>query len=201
MFRRVLCAKIFFMSVFLLITSPAWCIQKIDASEAIVKAKKSVRERGWQIAFVSNTGVTDSVTASSIRSPQEALMDANGKAGQWVVEFFKDTPKSISQGGKKGKAYPLRRVLVTAMEVSDLPDTELGVPNTLPKLDDRYIASIERATKLAMSKVSGKYDLMSIASDVRSSGMCNWVFRFYNAKRGNVVGKIAISGDGRNVVN
>lgn len=108
---------------------PTTSITKISSDYAVEKAKQFVGSSGWVLANISNTGVvSQNITSSRLRSLAEGLMDKDGKAGQWVVEFYKDTPKSVEEDGKKGFNYPYKIVLVTANGAEPGgPDIDEGV--------------------------------------------------------------------------
>jgi hypothetical protein len=174
----------------------------ISASDALNSARKIIKAPEWKLLSISNTGVAGgSVTSEQLRGPEEALMRADGKAGQWVVEFFLDSPKQITEGGVSGKSYPLRRVMVTAKKISELAKTDIAVPKKLCELEERFVSSIDKARALAIKNAKKEFDVVSVASRVDSSGGCFWVFRFYNLKTGNVVANITVSGDGARVTN
>lgn len=173
---------------------------RITASQALESARKVVTGKEWLLAFLSNTGVTDSVTSEQFNGPEEGLMLPDGRAGQWVVEFFKDTPTTVSEGGRTGKSYPFRRVLVTATKSGMLPELDLAVPQNLSVLKEEYVAALETARKLATSQVKAKYDIMSVESLVKSDGQCSWVFRFYDLKTQKIAAVITTTGDGRKVI-
>jgi hypothetical protein len=162
----------------------------MSISEAKDKAQAPA---GWKLAFVSNTGVTQSVTAHG--GGASALMDAQGKAGQWVFEFYDDKPTPIEEDGRKGTSYPFKTAAVTPDGVSWLPDTDLKVPKKLAELSGAALTGIDKARDVAAGKVA-KFDLMSVASDVNSDGKCIWRFRFYDLKSGEVVSKVGVGADG-----
>ncbi len=170
---------------------------RLSAAQAIEKAKSVVNTPDWQVAFVSNTGVTSPVTSGDFNNAEEGLMLPDGTAGQWVIEFFKDSPKTISEGGRTGKSYPLRRVLVTSQKVSELPKSDLAVPEKLVAIKPEYISMIEKARQFATSNSKEKFDVMSVSSNVKSNGEASWEFRFYDTKSGEAVNSITVSGDGK----
>ena len=170
---------------------------KIGVQQAVAMARKTVKDSSWQIAFVSNTGVTQSYTTERIRTPQGAMMNKDGKAGQWVVEFYKNSPKKISEGSRQGFAYPFMAVLVTGQSAEAMPDAELAVPKALKPLKADAIGNLERAYGAAVSRMKGKFDVATVGSDVRADGSCSWRFRFYDLKKQNIVDKANISCDGK----
>jgi hypothetical protein len=161
-------------------------VQRLSISEA---KEKAVPPSGWKLAFVSNTGVTQPVGGGA-----SALMDAQGKAGQWVFEYYNDKPTPVEEDGKKGLSYPFKAAVVKPEGVSWLPDTDLAVPKKLAELGGETLATLEQARNVAAGKVS-KFDMMSVASDVNSAGTCVWRFRFYDLKSGEVVGKVGVGSD------
>lgn len=170
---------------------------KISAAEAIQKAKNSGKTSGWQIAMLSNTGVTSAATSNEIDSPEAGLMNPDGKAGQWVIEYFKDNPKSVSEGGRTGKSYPFLRLIVTANSVSQLPSDDITVPTKLVDLKQQYISALDTARQTAISGTKSKFDVMSVESSVKSDGNTSWEFRFYDTNAGEVTDNITVSGDGK----
>lgn len=175
-------------------------LNRITAADAVKSALQYINNSEWEIAFLSNTGIPSSVTSSHIQSAADGLMLSNGHAGQWVVEFFKDSPTIIKNNGKEGNSYPFRRLLVTAKGVEELPESDLGVPNRLAQLKSEYIDAFDKALKLAISDSKERFDIISASSDVRSSGECFWRFRFYDLQSGNIVNQINTSGDGKRIV-
>lgn len=173
---------------------------KLTGKQAIDAARKIVKGSEWQIAFLSNTGVTQSYSTEKLKSAREALMKKDGKAGQWVVEFYKNSPKDINEGGRKGVAYPLRAFLVTSNSASEMPTSVIKVPKQLPPLKSDYINNLDKALGLAIKQVKIKFDVCSVASDVRSDGTTSWRFRFYDMSKENIIAKVNISGDGNGVL-
>ena len=175
-------------------------MQCVTAAQAVQSAINTINNSEWQIAFLSNTGVTSSVTSQQFSHNEiNALMLPNGQAGQWVVEFFKDSPVGIERNGQVGKSYPFRRVLVTINGASELPESSMGVPNKLVPLEFRYINSIDSARTLAIFESKIRFDAISISSDVRSNGDSFWRFRFYDLQSRSIVHKVCVSGDGINI--
>lgn len=173
---------------------------RLSAAQAIESARKRVPGSDWQLAFLSNTGVPSSVTSQQMAGPEQGLMTRDGKAGQWVVEFFKDTPKAVSEGGRTGKSYPFKRVLVTATSAEELADSSLTVPQNLSSLKPEYVSALDTARNTAMSNAKDNIDILSVASDVKSDGTTTWVFRLYTLKNQDTFEKVTVSGDGKKVV-
>jgi hypothetical protein len=151
---------------------------------------------GWKIAFISNTGVTESYGSNVSRVDAIALPD--GSAGQWVIEMFKDTPKPVSEDGRTGFAYPFQAIVVTAANVEAAPDIDLKSAAKLVALDP-VLGALQTALAAAKAKVTKKYDKLSIASDNRQ-GVIYWNFRFYDLKTQDIVAAIQVSGDGKTVL-
>jgi len=172
-------------------------VQRIKASVAIRKAINIINNPKWRIAYISNTGVTGSVTSNKINKLQDGLMLQDGSAGQWVIEFFEDAPIKIVDGNREGKSYPFRKFIITANDITELPESKLNVSNKLPELNKGYLDAMELALKLAIEKNKEKFDVISVASDVISNGDCYWFFRFYDISGDNISNKIIVSGDGK----
>lgn len=130
----------------------------VTAAEAVEAA---AREHGteWQLTALSNAGVVGgSVAAAGLHGPAEALMRPDGQAGQWVVEVFRDAPTPVSQGGRSGFAYPLRRFAVTAADATELPESEVAVPQRLAALPADCLAGLDDARALALRENGARFD-------------------------------------------
>jgi hypothetical protein len=173
---------------------------RLSAALAVTMGRNAIPGNEWKLAFLSNTGVTDSATSKKFNSPAPALMQSDGTAGQWVLEYFKDTPTPVEHDGQKGQSYPVRRLIVTIGETSELPEASLGVPTKLAPLSDACLAGIDPGRKRALAQNKAAFDVMSAASNVKSSGECSWTFTFYNLKSGGPVNRITVSGDGKTVM-
>jgi hypothetical protein len=110
---------LFIVSVFCLVS--VFCIRpgsaqsRITAAQAIKAVKSTMNAPGWEIAFLSTTGVTESHLAEEFRNTKgKGFLFPDGTAGQWIIEFYKDTPKTVSEKGRSGYAYPFARILATA---------------------------------------------------------------------------------------
>lgn len=163
-------------------------IEKITIQQAVEKAKKTMGNQGWEVAFISNTGVTQSVTSEKIRKPADGLMSPDGKAGQWIVEMYQNKPITNA----KGFVYPLRIFIVTANDASEIPENNLGVPRKLVPITNQKLMSFDKGLKEALVRIKKKYDVLSVASDMKTDGNLHWVFKFYNLKSGEIVDKITI---------
>ena len=168
---------------------------RITAKLAVARARKALASSAWQVAFLSNSGVTQQVLS---QDPDNGLMHPDGTAGQWVVETFKNSPKPYRENGQTKTSYPFQVVDVSAGGAELLPASDDGivVPQVLPTLKPQYLDGLDGARKLAMQQVHTKFDVLSASSDVRSDGSCRWRFRFYDLKQQIMVGKVCVSGDG-----
>ena len=176
-------------------------VTRITASQAINSARQVIQGPEWQLLSLSNTGtVAGSVTSEQFHSPNEALMLSDGKAGQWVVGFYRDSPAPVSDGEQTGFSYPFQRVLVTAQRNTELPEIDLAVPKKMASLKMEFVTALDSARQLATRQVKTPYDVMSVASWVSSEGECSWFFKFYDVKKGQIVGKVRVSGDGRKLM-
>lgn len=180
---------------------PVSAMTKISAADAIARANKAVGSNAWKIAFISNAGVTGgTVQARGVENLLDGFMDRNGLAEQWVIEYFKDSPKPYAEGGRKGVVYPKKTVVVTASEVS-VDDSDIAVAAKVSPLNPRYIGAMESARQLALARAGQKFDAVSVSSDAKHDGTCFWMFRFYTKKNGgSLVATVAVTGDGTNVV-
>ncbi len=171
----------------------------ISITESLIKIWEEVDASEWEIAFISNTGVTQSYTAEGISNPMEALLSPDGKAGQWVVELYKDEPETFSDGEREGIGYPFQPVLVTSQKASLMPETILGVPAQLMPLKKEYIEAFPQALELSIDNVNINYDRISALSNVMATGECNWVFRFYDISTRQLTALVLVSGDGQTI--
>lgn len=169
---------------------------KFPIQEAIKKAQEKAGKE-WKIILISNTGVSQSVTAEGIESAEEALMSKDGKAGQWVVELIKDPPKSIKAENPEGKMvdaneYEFKVISVTKKAgASELPESTMTLPKpqTPIVITENHINAFDKALKLAQANTKEKYELLSATYHKG-----NWIFKFYGKE--DVVAGIEISGDG-----
>ena len=172
---------------------------RITASLAVARARKALASPAWQVAFLSNTGVTQQVLS---QAPDSGLMHPDGTADQWVVEAFKNSPKPYRENGQTKTNYPFQVVAVSAGEAELLPASDDGivVPKVLPPLKQQYLDGLDGARKLAVRQVRTKFDVLSASSEVRADGSCKWRFRFYDLKQQTMVGKVCVSGDGTRIL-
>jgi len=172
---------------------------RITAGVAVARARKALASSAWQVAFLSNSGVTQQVLS---QADDNGLMHRDGTAGQWVVEAFKNSPKPYRENGQTKTNYPFQVVDISEGGAELLPASDDGivVPKVLPPLKPQYLDGLDDARKLAMRQVKANFDVLSASSDVRSDGSCKWRFRFYDLKRQAMVGKVCVSGDGTRVL-
>ena len=131
-------------------------VPRITASQAIETARKIIKDPEWQLADLSNTGsvypykaMSKAVGTENFRNPDEALMLYDGRAGQWVVGFY--------------KALRLRRILVTAQSAVELPEMEF--PGKRLLLKKEIVAALDSARKLAIASARKEhvyYDVISV---------------------------------------
>lgn len=181
--------------------APAASFDRITAQQAVAKALQAAKEDGpgpWKVAFLSNTGVTQSVSGEESRGADGGLVHADGTAAQWVVELYTDSPKPVSQGGRNGFLYPFVVCRATSRTASLLPGSEMAFPSKLSPVPppDRLNA----ARILAMQQVKGQFDVCSAASDVKPGRPASWRFRFYDLRSKDIVAKVHVSGDGKKVL-
>src|SRR4051794_38241025 len=116
----VVCLFLFFFP------SPSAAQNRLTASQAIKDVKSTIDTPGWEIAFLSTTGVTESFLGDEFENAKgKAFLYPDGTAGQWIVELYRNTPKPVSEKGRSGYAYPFTRILVTAKAVYGLDRSEL----------------------------------------------------------------------------
>lgn len=165
----------------------------IRAEEAVEAARRVARNAHWQLGFVSNAGVTCSVTSPVYGDPDESLMQPDGTAGQWVVEFFR-TPYATAANRRW---YRIRSIVVTPFDVDVLPDDEFGQVEELWPLRDRDLAGLDTARRWAVRQVRKPYDALSVASDARRDG-CSWEFTFLRRRfpraSQEIVGRVRVPG-------
>jgi hypothetical protein len=161
--------------------------------------------RPWQLAFLSNTGVMESVVGPGMTSPEDGLMRPDGTAGQWVVEVCGTNPQLVSRetasGIQTGHQYEYKRMVVTRHGVSvsdDSPTTcAFAVPLEQCPLSPDIMAAYESARTLAVRFAKLDFRLMSVALN-RPSGGTEWRFRFYNSQ--DLLLVVRVSGDGSRVI-
>jgi hypothetical protein len=160
----------------------------IDAWKRIEPVAKA---GSWKVAYISNTGVSQTLVSMNIHGATNRLMNENGDGGEWVFEMFKDTPKAITHEGKKGWEYPFTALVVTATGVETMQVDSLSVPKKLHELGEGVTYNMNTHFQNAAQdqKAKKKYDFAS-ATTVVSAEDCTWLFKFYDVSSGEIVGKI-----------
>jgi hypothetical protein len=174
----------------------------LTAGDAIAMATELLGRGGdadsWQICFLSNTGVTARLLSPDITSPQAGLMKRDGRAGQWVVEVCGLKPVQVTENGRHGYAYPLRRILCTAAAATATETPErliLPAPLT-PRLQHATFAQAgEHARALAIQAADTDFLLMSA---LLNRALGHWLFRFYDAR--DIIARVTISEDGQRLI-
>jgi hypothetical protein len=178
---------------------------RVTAAEAFRLAVAHLGDDGqhWQLGFLSNTGVIQ--TTDKPRLPvHEALMRADGTAGQWVVELCGTTATPVMEGTRSGFEYDYRVLLITAGVVETITATDtcaMTTPLARSPLPPRFGNAIrdiyEDAHALALQNAGVEFELMSVALD-RPPGGARWRFRFYGGEE--IVARVWISADGTRVI-
>lgn len=129
------------------------CETPVTGPEAVSLVQAAVADPSWKIAYLSNTGVLQSIVASPTAMDDRAamLMRPDGRSCQWAVDLFRDEPTPVEQEGQQGLEYPLHTYTVWDGQVGDLPDRRLGVPTPLLPMPDEMVAGLGRAIDLALS--------------------------------------------------
>lgn len=162
-------------------------------AEAIAAARKAAGA-DWLLMFVSTTGVADDVSLSG--EAADRLLRPDGKAGQWIIEFYKDTPKDVTQDGKKGKSYPFRRFAIgDGDKPTELPKSEMGTGSAFTPMSEACVSGLKASQELAIKNNKKKFDVLDVTSD-RTKGDCSWPFQFYDTKTQDIVNHIHIAGAG-----
>ena len=158
-------------------------LKRMDVVGALRLARIEAPANVWQLGLVSNTGVSQTVQGQS-GSGVAALLNPEGKAGQWVFEFFSNTPRPIVDAGRKGFAYPFRIVLVDQGKANALPDSTLNVPSRFTLLPDAALRGIGPGEKAAVAKLGRSVVAASVASGQTAGKPTQWVFRLYTKASG-----------------
>jgi len=164
---------------------------RISITDAWKKMREYTKDDSLKLAFASNTGVTGDYEAQ-VDTPSDRLMLENGEAGQWVFEMYKDTPQAVTEGDRKGWEYPYYVVIVGANAIARV--------DTIPamrfprKLDARsetivYHMGTKFVNAVEDQKKKQPFDFAS-ATMVTSGEDCSWLFKFYDAATGQIVGNI-----------
>lgn len=174
---------------------------RLAMEPALKAANELIGDAVWKLVYVSNTGVAGGSVSGFGQKPGDALMLADGTAGRWVFEYFRDEPEPVSQGGRTGWQYPYRRVGVSGDgQASELPEATMGGPSKMVALSDACRLGLDEARKLAISGAKADFELMAVAAFVPSDRPCAWAFRFYDLDKGEIVVKRLIAGDGSRVL-
>ncbi|MFI9452463.1 toll/interleukin-1 receptor domain-containing protein [Amycolatopsis sp. NPDC052450] len=180
--------------------------ERLTARDAVVKARELLAARyggrSWQLGFVSNTGVVESVAAPEIYSRTDALMNSVGRAGQWVVEVLGLTATPVSEDGRTGTAYDYKQVLCTAGGAVELPSAErlvLSVPLSATPVPgpDELMEAADRARERAVHGMAEGYTSVSMAL-TRTPPEASWIFRFYHGD--DLVARTEVSLDGLKIL-
>ncbi len=154
----------------------------------------------WQFAFISNTGVMETIVSPNITGA-DRLMRVDGTAGQWVVEVCSTASTPITEGTRSGHEYQFQQVLVTREEGARIVEPTHTYVFTVPlsqcPIPSRFLPAYESALDLALRTVSVEFEALSVRHSRRPDGLL-WYFRFYDTD--NIVDTIWISGDGSRVV-
>ncbi|MFI7426675.1 toll/interleukin-1 receptor domain-containing protein [Micromonospora sp. NPDC049836] len=170
----------------------------LTVAEALAAVQKYMDDLGqsqeWQLAFLSNTGVTDSFSVAA--SAAAGLMRPDGRAGQWVIELCGRTGEPVREGDRSGFRYAFKRLICTPdglLEDSRIDHLTCTAPLSDSPLPDDVPGALERARDLAISSAGSDFELMSVALRRRTPKV-DWYFRFYDDR--DIVARVAISGDG-----
>lgn len=155
---------------------------------------------GWQLAMLSNTGVTQQVSASAATTDAaDRLMTPDGVACHWVAEFFKDEPTPVQEGGRTGLSYPFQVVTVWDGEALTLPESTLVVPTSLRPLSPTMLQSLPSALETASTAAPEGFDFMSAASFVDGDSTEDaWNIRYYTGTSDPVA--VWVNADGTSVI-
>jgi hypothetical protein len=174
----------------------------LTAGDAIAMTAELLDRDGdaasWQIAFISNTGVTARLLNPDITGPQTNLTKRDGRAGQWVVEVCGLKPTPVAENGRHGYAYPIRRILCTATgtTTTDAPERIILPAALTPRHQHTAFArASDHARSLAIQEVNADFPVMSAVLD-RAQGQ--WFFGFYDTE--NIIARITISEDGQRLI-
>lgn len=176
----------------------------LTASRAFSKVIEQLTAAGqtqdWQVGYVSNTGVTRTVTAREMKGPEEGLMKPDGTAGQWVFELLGMKWELVSDGTRQGHAYPFRQYLCTAEGITDISNIDRLIctsPMERSPIPRDLIDGLERARTFAIKAAGSNFRLMSAALS-RYPPEAYWHFRFYDNQE--ITAKVVISADGHRLI-
>jgi hypothetical protein len=179
--------------------------ERLTARDALVKATKLLVEqhgdRQWQLAFLSNTGMTEKVLGQSISDPADALTTRAGWAGQWVVEVCGAQAIPVREGGRSGFAYDYRKILCTASGAVDIsPYDQIAMPRQLAETPipgvDPLVEVLDRARETAIRRVGNEFTTLSVVL-ARTPPAATWHFRFHRGH--DPVADVVVSVDGTTV--
>lgn len=156
--------------------------------------------QNWQVGYISNTGVTRTVTAPGLSGPEEGLMKPDGTAGQWVFELLGMKWELVSDGSRQGHAYPFRQLVCTAEGVTDISNIDRLIctsPMDRSPIPRDLIDGFERARTFAVKVVGPGFRLMSAALSRYPPEAC-WDFRFYDSHE--IAAKVVVSADGYRLI-
>lgn len=177
----------------------------ITPAQAVEQALRFANGTQWQLAFLSNTGVSCSVLSEQLDSMDEAFMLLDGTAGQWVVEFVQQ-PRTPALKTPNRPWYRIRSVIITARGATVLPDTTCEQSGPLVPLQLDWVHGLEAARRRVLSKVHCWFDCMSVTSEIDATGGGAWLFLFFQWRRGDgsgvrkVVARATVAADGRDAV-
>ncbi|MEU5259664.1 toll/interleukin-1 receptor domain-containing protein [Amycolatopsis sp. NPDC021455] len=180
--------------------------ERLTARDAVVKARELLAARygtrSWQLGFLSNTGVVESVAAPEISARADALMNSAGRAGQWVVEVLGLTATPVSEDGRSGTAYDYKRILCTASGAVEQPAADrlvLTAPLSATPVPgpDELLEAADRARERAVRRMAEGYTSVSVAL-ARTPPGASWIFRFYRGD--DLVARTEVSVDGSKIL-
>ncbi|MCX4738116.1 toll/interleukin-1 receptor domain-containing protein [Streptomyces antibioticus] len=164
-------------------------------------AEREPSDRRWQLAFLSNTGVVQTVAKPELNNATNALMHRDGTAGQWVVEMCGLGFTRTIEDGNTRYRYNFRQIVCTSQGATLQNEDDQGLTLTSPlsasPLPDDWLDACDRARKAAIHAVEVPYALLSVRLDRPSSG-AYWFFRFYGADE--IVAKVVVSTDGKHIL-
>lgn len=155
---------------------------RLHAADCYEAARSSLQDAHpgiWQVLAISNTGAFEGVT--HVHSGEDALLDGQGRAGQWVFEFVSGEGEPVREGDRVGTEYSYCWAVVTFRgEVAVTRETRnvvLTVPLTPLRDEAALVNEFGRAFLVARSHVDRPFDQASVVL-LRGTNT-NWHFRFY----------------------
>jgi len=151
---------------------------------AVVAAAGSLGEPGWELRAVSNYG--SSQTYNNGRP--EGLSrpgDADGAAGQWLIEFYKNTPTPTSApDGSPAQQFPIRLIAVGQGPPSALPTKVMGVSSNqhVFPLPANWATTLAAIRGRAVAKHPKDRFSTNVFCDPTSTDVngCVWLIKFYS---------------------